>query len=78
MGFVSRTTGNLFRILLTLGALALVFYIIIEFRIWSMDWTDYFLKRGRFEEIIFVILVAMAITMVIVWLLKWHLRAQGR
>ena len=69
---------NFFRILLTLGALALVFYILIEFRIWSSDWTDYFLKRGSFEEIIFVSVVVAGISMVILWLFKWHLRAQMR
>lgn len=78
MSFVSRTTGNLFKILATLGGLAIVFYILIEFRIWSMDWTDYFLKRGSFEEIIFVSLVVMGISIVILWLFKWYLRAQMR
>ena len=78
MSFASRTTGNLFRILVTLGAFAIVIYILIEFRVWSGDWTGYFLKRGRLEEIIFVTLVCMAVTTVVIWLLKWHLRAQGR
>jgi hypothetical protein len=78
MSFVSRTAGNFFKLLVTLGALALVFYVLIEFRIWSGDWTGYFLKRGRFEEIIFVSLVVAGISTVLLWLFKWHLRAQTR
>ena len=76
--FVSRTTGNLVKILITLGGLILVFYILIEFRLWSMDWTDYFLKRGAFEEIIFISLIVAGISMVVLWLFKWHMRLQTR
>jgi hypothetical protein len=76
--FVKKTTGNLFKMLLTLGGLALVFYILIEFRLWSTDWTDYFMKHGRFEEIIFVSLIVAGISMVVLKLFSWHLRAQMR
>ena len=78
MSFVSRTSGNFFKILVTLAGLAVVFYILIEFRLWSMDWTDYFLKRARFEEIIFVSLIVAGISIVVLWLFKWHLRLQTR
>lgn len=76
--FVSRTTGNLVKILITLGGLILVFYVLIEFRLWSGDWTGYFLKRGAFEEIIFVSLIVAGISTVVLWLFKWHLRLQTR
>ena len=78
MSFVSRTSGNFFKILVTLTGLAVVFYILIEFRLWSMDWTDYLLKRARFEEIIFVSLIVAGISMIVLWLFKWHLRMQTR
>ncbi len=76
--FVSRTTGNLVKILITLGGLILIFYVLIEFRLWSGDWTGYFLKRGAFEEIIFVSLIVAGISTVVLWLFKWHLRIQTR
>ena len=76
--FVSRTSGNLIKILMTLGGLILVFYVLIEFRLWSGDWTGYFLKRGAFEEIIFVSLIVAGISTVVLWLFKWHLRLQRR
>ena len=75
--FWEHVTGNFFKILITLGGLALVFYILIEFRIWSMDWTEYFLRRGAWEEIIFVSLVVAAISLVVLKLFGWHLRKQG-
>ena len=78
MSFVSRTSGNFFKILVTLVGLAVVFYILIEFRLWSMDWTEYLLKRARFEEIIFVSLIVAGISTVVLWLFKWHLRLQTR
>ena len=76
--FVSRTTGNLVKILITLGGLILVFYVLIEFRLWSADWTGYFLKRGGYEEIIFVSLIIAGISTVVLWLFKWHLKLQTR
>ena len=76
--FVSKTSGNFFKILITLAGLALVFYILIEFRLWSMNWTDYLLKRARFEEIIFVSLIVAGISTVVLGLFKWHLRLQAR
>lgn len=77
MGFIGNVAGNFFKILTTLGAIAVGFYVIMEFRLWSMDWTEYFIKVGRWEEIVFVTLVVMAISMVVLWLLKWHVRAQA-
>ncbi len=78
MSFVSKTSGNFFKILITIAGLALVFYVLIEFRLWSAGWTDYFLKRGGFEKIIFVSLIVAGISTVVLWLFKWHLRLQAR
>jgi len=76
MGFWARIAGRFFKIALSLAALLLVFYILIDFRIWSMDWTGYFLKRGQFGEIIFVSLVVAGVSMVVLALFKWHIRIQ--
>ena len=76
--FVSRTSGNLIKILITLGGLILVFYVLIEFKLWSMEWTGYLLKRARFEEWIFISLIVAGISTVVLWLFKWHLRIQAR
>ena len=77
MSFASRTTGSFFRILMSLLGLTLVFYVLIEFRLWSTEWTNYFVKVGKWEEIIFISLIIAAITTVVLKLYGWHLRKQG-
>lgn len=76
MSFFSRTTNNFFKIAISLIGLGLVFYVLIEFRIWSGDWTNYFIKVGRLEEIIFISLIVSAISIIVLKLYSWHLKMQ--
>jgi len=78
MGFAWNVSRNFFKMLITLGAIVLGLYVIMAFRFWDNDWTDYFFRTGRWEEIIFVSLVGTAVSTIVMWLLKWHVRAQGR
>ena len=75
--FWAHVVKNFFKIAVSLAGLAIVFYVLIEFRLWSMGWTDYFIKRGGWEEIIFVSLIVAGITTVVLKLFGWHLRLQG-
>lgn len=75
--FAGRTGGRFFKIVVSLAGLAVLVYILIDFRIWSMDWTDYLLKRGRIEEIIFVSIVVFLVSTVLIKLFQWHIRLQG-
>lgn len=75
--FTSRTGSNLYKISITLAGLAFLIYILVEFRLWSMDWTGYFLKRGKWAEIIFVSIVVFLVSTVTIKLFQWHLRIQG-
>jgi len=74
--FWAHLKTNFYRILVSLLGLVVLFYILISFRIWSMDWTDYFIKVGRWEEIIFVSLIVAGISMVLIKLYQWHIRLQ--
>ena len=76
MSFASRATRNFYKILVSLIGLIIVFYILIEFRIWSGDWTTYFIKVGKWEEIIFISAIVAIISMLVLKLYGWHLRAQ--
>ena len=76
--FAGRASSNFFKMTVTLAGLAVLFYILIEFRLWSMEWTDYFLKRGNWEEIIFVSLIVFLISTVAIKLFQWHIRMQAR
>lgn len=76
MSFLGHAGNNFFKIAVSLIGLIVVFYILIEFRLWSADWTGYFLKRGGFEEIIFVSLIVAGVSIVVLKLYSWHLRIQ--
>lgn len=74
---VGRTGGRLFKITISLAGLAILLYVLIDFRLWSMDWTEYLLKRGRLEEIIFVSAVVFLVSTIFIKLFQWHIRIQG-
>ena len=76
-GLVGSTGGRFYKIVISLVGLAVLFYILIDFRLWSMDWTDYLLKRGRLEEIIFVSAVVFIVSTILIKLFQWHIRLQG-
>ncbi len=75
--FLAHVVGNFFKIAVTLIGLAIVFYVLIEFRLWSMDWTAYFLKTGSWEQLIFISLIIAGISLVVLKLFGWHLRMQA-
>ncbi len=76
-GSVARKTGiNLYKTVMIIIGFALAIYVITEFRLWSMAWTDVFIRLWRLEEIIFVSLVVVGVTIVITWLLKWFIRLE--
>jgi len=74
---VRRTGGRLYKIAISLAGLAILLYILIDFRLWSMDWTDYLLKRGRLEEIIFVSVIVFLVSTIFIKLFQWHIRLQA-
>ncbi len=76
--FLRNVALNFWKIVLFLAALAIVFYVLIEFRLWSMEWTEYFLKVGKWEEIVFISLVIAAVSIVVLKLFQWHVRLQSR
>ena len=78
MGFFFRFGGNFYKTAMVIIGFTIGFYVIIEFRLWSMEWTEYFLKFGSLEEVVFVSLVVMAIGIVVPALLKWFLRLELR
>lgn len=78
MGVWFRIGRNFYKTAMVIIGFAIAFYIVIEFRIWGMEWTEHFLRLGSLEEVIFVSLVGMAVGMVVLALLKWFLRLELR
>ena len=74
---MGRTGGRLYKIAISLAGLAILFYVLIDFRLWSMDWTEYLLRRGRLEEIIFVSAVVFIVSTIVIKLFQWHIRMQA-
>jgi len=74
--FRRHVTGNLYTTLIFLAGLAVVVYILVAFRIWSMSWTDYFIRTWKIEELIFVFLIVSAVTIVLTSLFNWFIRKQ--
>ncbi|MDP2974528.1 MAG: hypothetical protein Q8N60_05745 [Candidatus Diapherotrites archaeon] len=68
-------TANLWKVCVFLLAVAIAVYVIIEFKIWSESFTGYFFKIGNWEMLIFVFLVATAVSMVLGKLMRWEARA---
>ncbi len=73
--FLRNLTANLWKICIFLLAIAIVVYVIIEFRIWSDSFTGYFFRIGDWEMLVFVLLIATAVSMVLSKLLRWEARA---
>lgn len=68
-------TANLWKICVFLLAVAIVVYVIIEFRIWSDEFSGYFFRIGDLGMLVFVLLIVTAVTMVLSKLLRWEARA---
>ena len=72
--FWRNVTANLWKMLVFMAAFAIVVYVSIEFRVWSGEFTFYFIRVGEWEKLIFVSLVVAAISMVLIWLLRLQFR----
>ncbi|MBN2067199.1 MAG: hypothetical protein JW744_01900 [Candidatus Diapherotrites archaeon] len=70
-----KTFGFLWKLFLFLLGLAIVVYASIEFRLWSGDFTIYYLRVGDWEKIIFVTLVVTGVSMVLTRMLQWETKA---
>ncbi len=77
MGLLTKVEINFYKMVVSLLGLLFVLYVLVEFRIWSMEWTEYFLKRAGWLEIIFISLVVAGISTVILKLFQWHIRMQA-
>jgi len=78
MAFWLKFSGNFYKTIMVIIGFFIAFYFVIEFRLWGMDWTEYFLRLGRIEEVVFVSLIVAGVGIVIVGLLKWFLRLELR
>jgi len=77
-GFLRHSARNFYKIGLTLIALGIVFYVLIEFRLWSMEWTEYFTKVGKLEEIIFISLIVAGASLIVLKAFHVFLSLQSR
>jgi hypothetical protein len=77
-GFLFRVGGNFYKTAMVIIGFLIAFYIVVDFRLWGMEWTEYFLRLGSLEEVIFVSLVVAGVGIVVLALLKWFLRLELR
>lgn len=64
--------------LFVLTAFAMVLFIRVVWMEWSGKFTMPFLRTGRIEELVFLLLVGAAIAMVVGKLLMWEFRAETK
>jgi len=76
--FLKHVTSNFYKIAIILISIAIIIYVMVAFRIWNNDWTDYLLKRGRWEEAVFVGIILMGMGMVLTKLYQWFVRLEMR
>ena len=75
---VKETLGLGYRIIIFLVTFGIVVYLLIASKIWSGDLNIYFIRTGRWGELIFVALVVYIISQVLERLLRWEFRLQTR
>ncbi|MBN1940793.1 MAG: hypothetical protein JW772_01270 [Candidatus Diapherotrites archaeon] len=73
-----RTLSWSWRISIFLAALAIVVYALFGLRVWSDDWTTYFLRTQNWVMLIAISIAVMAVSKVFIWLLQWQFRAETR
>jgi len=65
---------TLFRIFLFLISTAVVVIFLVQMKLWSANFTRYLLRTDRWLELVFIMGVGFALSMIVERLLKW----QGR
>ena len=75
---IGRALSFTERLLIILVTFAIVIYMLVETKIWSADLVGYFFRVGKWPELVFVFLVAMAVSMALEKLLRWEIRAQSK
>ncbi len=76
--FWRHITSNFYKIAMILISIAIIIYIMVAFRIWNNEWIDYLMKRGRWEEAVFVGIILMGLGMVLTKLYQWFVRMEMR
>ncbi len=67
-----RVIELLWKLFLFLLGLTIVSYVLIEFRIWSSDFTLYFIRIGNWEMILFITVIVTGVTIVLTKMLQWE------
>ena len=55
-----------------------VIYILFALRIWQLDLQAYFIRADKWLELVFLLAVATAISMIMIQLLQWEYRKEAR
>ncbi|MDD5163508.1 MAG: hypothetical protein PHD95_04850 [Candidatus ainarchaeum sp.] len=69
---IGRVISWSWKIIIFLIAFAIVLFISLQLRLWSGDFTLYFLRTGDWGMLLFMLLVTTAISMVLIKLLQWQ------
>lgn len=75
---MNRKLSLLERILVFAITFFVVVFVLSTFRIWQLDWQDYLIKAGKWPELIFILAIVSAITLILVKLLQWEYRIEAK
>jgi len=75
---VSKTVSFAWKLFIFLIAFAIVLYVSIRMRLWSGDFTFYFIRTENWGMLLLITLIGAAVSMVLIKLLMWEFRIETR
>ena len=75
---LGKTLSLAGKIVVFLVTFLIAAWVLIEMKIWSADLNTYFIRTGRWGELLFVILLVLIVTSILERLLRWEFRLQLR
>jgi len=73
-----KTLSLGWRIIVFAVTFAVVVWVLVNLKFWGSDLNTYFLRTGKWGELLFVILLVFIVTQVFEKLLRWEFRLQAR
>ena len=73
-----KIAGSFWRTYLFIAIFLIVIYLLVTFREWQTDFSDWFLKTGNWSMLVFITLFGFLVWNIFVKLLQWEFRIQSR
>jgi hypothetical protein len=78
MRVVEKTLSLGYKLSIFIVTFLVVVYLLISSKIWSADLNQYFIRTGKWPELVFMILVVYIISQVLEKMLRWQFRVLAR